>query len=176
MSAERGYRPIGDYAVIGNGRTVALVASDTSIDWLCLPDIDSDAVFCRLLDERNGGSFRVGPTGEHSSVRSYLGDTNVLVTTFTTGTGVVQVTDLMPAPDAARPAAVLRRVGGIAGSVDVEIAFRPTRVCRGTRRDRADGRRCRRIREPSTPHPPRTGRARGRQNRWCRRCAAGTGR
>ena len=126
MAADRGYRPIGDYAAIGNGRTVALVAADGAIDWLCLPDIDSDAVFCRLLDDRRGGFFRVGPSGELSSARSYLGDTNVLVSTFTTATGVVKVTDLMPAPDAAYPSALLRLVEGVAGTVDIEVVFRPT--------------------------------------------------
>lgn len=126
MSADRGYRPVADYAVIGDGRTVALVASDGSIDWLCVPDIDSDAVFCRLLDDRKGGFFRVGPRSEHSSARRYLGDTNVLVTTFTTPTGVVQLTDLMPAPGAALPSTVLRLVEGVSGTVDVEIELRAT--------------------------------------------------
>jgi len=126
VPADRGYRPISDYAVIGDGRTVALVASDGSIDWLCLPDIDSDAVFCRILDDRNGGYFRVGPTDEHSSARSYLGDTNVLVTTFTTATGVVQLTDLMPAPGAAPHSTVLRLVEGVAGTVEVDIELRAT--------------------------------------------------
>ena len=126
MSADRGDRPIGDYAAIGDGRSVALVAIDGSIDWLCLPEIDSDAVFCRLLDAERGGLFRVGPAGDHSSVRSYLGDTNVLVSTHTTTTGVVQVTDLMPAPGVTTARVVLRLVEGIAGTVNVEVELRPT--------------------------------------------------
>jgi len=125
MSADR-YRPIGDYAAIGNGRSVALVGSDGAIDWLCLPDIDRDAVFCRLLDHERGGTFRVGPSATCSATRGYVGDTNVLATTFTTGTGVVQLTDLMPAPDAQAAPSVLRLVEGVAGSVDVEVVFRPT--------------------------------------------------
>jgi len=126
VSADRGDRPIADYAAIGDGRSVALVAIDGSIDWLCLPEIDSDAVFCRLLDAERGGFFRVGPVGDHTSVRSYLGDTNVLVTTHTTATGVVQVTDLMSAPGLTPTRAVLRLVEGIAGTVDVAVEFRPT--------------------------------------------------
>ena len=126
MSADRGYRAIGDYAVIGDGHTVALVASDGSIDWLCLPDLDSDAVFCRLLDDRKGGFFRVGPFGDHVSARGYLGDSNVLVTTFTAAAGVVRLTDFMPPPGSDHPSTVLRLVEGVAGATEVEIVFRPS--------------------------------------------------
>jgi len=126
VSADRRYRPIAEYAAIGDGRSVALAALDGSIDWLCLPEIDSDAVFCRILDAERGGYFRVGPADGHTSVRSYLGDTNVVVTTHTTTTGVVQVTDFMPAPGLTSARAILRLVEGIAGTVDVAVAFRPT--------------------------------------------------
>jgi GH15 family glucan-1,4-alpha-glucosidase len=63
--------PIADYAVIGNTQTAALIASDGSIDWCCLPHFDSDAVFCRLLDADKGGFFRVCPSGEFESSRRY---------------------------------------------------------------------------------------------------------
>ncbi len=133
--AERGYRPIGDYALIGDAHTAALVARDGSIDWLCWPHVDSPAVFCRLLDARRGGWCRVGPAGAHTITRAYVGVTNMLATTFTTAGGQVRVTDLMPAhrhPSGTAGAElepsrrVLRLVEGLAGEVELEVSFRPT--------------------------------------------------
>lgn len=80
----RGYRSIGDYALIGDAHTAALVSTDGSIDWCCWPHFDSPAVFCRLLDARQGGWFRVGPAGSHRASRAYVGGTNVLATSFRT--------------------------------------------------------------------------------------------
>ena len=95
-SLDEGYRPIADSALIGDGRTAALVARDGSIDWCCWPDFDSPAVFCRLLDASRGGTFRLSPTGRYSVSRGYDGATNVLVTTFDTENGRIRLTDFMP--------------------------------------------------------------------------------
>ncbi len=132
--ANRGYRPIGDYGLIGDTHSAALVALDGSIDWLCWPQFDSPAVFGRLLDAGRGGWFRVGPAGRADVARSYLGETNVLVTTFTTATGRVRLTDFMPVrsrpshsadQDIARGRQVLRLVEGLDGEVAFEVGFRP---------------------------------------------------
>src|ERR687885_2198142 len=95
-SVGRRYPPIGDYALIGDCHSAALLARDGAVDWYCPGRFDAPAVFCRLLDWDKGGYLRVAPTSGFSTTRQYRGHSNVLDTTFTAADGRVRVTDLMP--------------------------------------------------------------------------------
>ena len=86
---------IQDYAAIGDGRSVALVGRDGSIDWLCWPRFDSPSLFGRILDP-SAGHWRITPIAPFKTERRYIEDTNVLQTRFITEAGIVVLTDLMP--------------------------------------------------------------------------------
>ncbi len=80
--------------------SAALVGTDGSIDWCCLPRFDSPSVFGALLDQNIGGRFRIGPVAPCVETnQEYVPDTNVLETTFRTEYAAVSIVDFMPIPD-----------------------------------------------------------------------------
>ena len=90
------YKRIDDYGLIGDMHGSALVGSDGSIDWCCMPRFDSPALFSRILDSNKGGFYKLAPAKISSSIRRYLPNTNVLETSFTTSTGTGVLIDFMP--------------------------------------------------------------------------------
>jgi hypothetical protein len=120
---------IGDYAIIGDCRTAALVSRDGSIDWLCLPHFSGRSVFAAILDPERGGRFCIRPKRPFQATRRYLGSTPVLETTFETESGTARLTDLMPVAEdasAIQPTReILRVIEGVAGEVELEVRFEP---------------------------------------------------
>ena len=117
--------PISDYALISDCFSGALVGRDGSIDWLCLPRYDSASMFGALLGDENHGRWLLAPSDRHAtSTREYHRGTLVLRTRWTTKTGTVEVTDLMPTGD--HRADIVRRVHGIEGEVEMreDVRFR----------------------------------------------------
>jgi GH15 family glucan-1,4-alpha-glucosidase len=85
-----------DHGAIGNGRVLALVGPDTSIDWLCLPRFDSPSIFARLLDEERGGHWAFEPIDLVSRTMRYVRNTNVLRTEIVTAQGRCELFDFAP--------------------------------------------------------------------------------
>ncbi len=121
------FHPIGDYAAIGDRRSVALVGKDGSIDWLCCPSIASPSVFAALLDPNRGGAFALAPAGPYESERRYLPETNVLETLFRTGGGTLRVTDALNLDNGTQLPwrEVARRVECVSGEVEVQWRVEP---------------------------------------------------
>ena len=126
----RGQPPIEDYAVIGDCRTAALISREGSIDWLCLPDFSSPAIFGGILDAEAGGHFVIQPCDRFTTRRRYLENTStVLETTFEAPDGIARVIDLLPTIDGVATLEpmreVLRIIEGLSGELHLEIRIDP---------------------------------------------------
>ncbi|MDQ3363435.1 MAG: DUF5911 domain-containing protein, partial [Actinomycetota bacterium] len=123
---------VGDFALLSDCHSAALVGRDGSVDWYCAPRFDSPSVFAHLLDGE-GGHWSIRPVGEFDAERAYLEDTMVLRTVFRTPRGRVAVTDALALESGARghdigvraPHVLLRRVEGVEGEVEMALEFVP---------------------------------------------------
>jgi GH15 family glucan-1,4-alpha-glucosidase len=124
--------PIGDYALLSDCRSAALVSTGGSVDWLCFPRFDGPSVFARLLDAA-AGHWSIRPAGDFQTSRTYLEDTMLLQTTFHTPTGVATVVDALAVGrndrghelGAGATSALLRRVSCVEGEVELDLEFAP---------------------------------------------------
>ena len=116
---------IEDYAIVGDMQSVALIGTDGSVDWLCLPRFDSEACFAALLGTGHHGQWRIAPgTGAARATRRYAGDTLILETDWETPDGAVRVTDFMPPRENDEPPVLVRIVTGVRGAVDMNVTLR----------------------------------------------------
>lgn len=114
---------IGDYALLGDLQTAALVGLDGAIDWLCLPRFDSPACFAALVGGEDAGSWKLAPaSGTTAFRRGYRDDSLVLETEWHTNDGAVRVIDFMPPRGVT--ADVVRIVEGIRGHVPMCMTLR----------------------------------------------------
>ncbi|OAQ51679.1 glycoside hydrolase family 15 [Natrinema mahii] len=127
MTESDAYPPIEAYGVVGNRETCALVAPDGSIDWFPFPHLESPSILAAILDAERGGRFRIAPTASFETERHYVGNTNVLETTFATDDGAATVTDFLPpAGRTDHPKKVLyRKVDCTDGAVDLAVDLEP---------------------------------------------------
>jgi alpha,alpha-trehalase len=124
--------PIGEYALLSDCRSAALVSRDGSVDWLCFPRFDGPSVFCRLLDPA-GGHFSIRPAGEFQVSRRYVDQTLVLKTIFTTAHGTAVLTDALAVGRNERghhlgahsPGTLMRLLACTRGEIEAEVRYAP---------------------------------------------------
>src|SRR5271165_437913 len=124
--------PIGDYALLSDCRSAALVSRAGSVDWLCFPRFDAPSVFARILDP-DGGHFAIRPAGEFQASRAYVDQTMAMETTFRTASGTAVLTDAMAVGrndrghhlGAGSPGVLLRRLACIDGELEFEVTYAP---------------------------------------------------
>jgi GH15 family glucan-1,4-alpha-glucosidase len=122
------YPPIGDYGYIGDCHSSALVSRNGSIDWCCMPRVDSASCFGRLLDWEKGGYCQVFPEDSCEISRRYVEKTLILETTFRTSGGEVRMRDCFTMREGGEDhphRQILRIIDGIAGEVDLRVEIVP---------------------------------------------------
>jgi GH15 family glucan-1,4-alpha-glucosidase len=127
-----GQPKIQDYAIIGDGRSAALISRNGSIDWLAWPRFDSPSIFAAILDRDRGGSWEIASSELAQIERQYIEYTNVLQTRAAMPSGTIVLTDFMPAASEEEKAGMLwpeqeliRIVECEAGELELEIRFTP---------------------------------------------------
>ena len=130
MARPEAYPPIGDYALIGDCHSAALVSRQGSIEWCCLPRFDTGSAFGRILDRERGGhcSIAVTQEGHWEYSRRYLEDSLVLETTLRGPGGEARIVDCFTIRADARATPnrqILRVIEGDRGSVELELRVAP---------------------------------------------------
>ena len=110
--------------------TAALVSTDGTIDWCCMPHFDSPSLFAQILDKDKGGFFRIAASVPATHRQMYLPETNILLTRFLSQEGVGEVIDFMPVPLPRVPGQgkihqIVRIARAVRGCVHFRLECRP---------------------------------------------------
>ncbi len=124
--ASTDYQPIGNYGLIGNLHTVALVSMQGSIDFMCFTRFDSPTIFASILDANKGGFFDIKPQLKDVDYKQmYLPDTAVLLTRSLAEEGVAEITDFMPVKTTEANCALVRSVVVTRGEIPFRMRCQP---------------------------------------------------
>ena len=135
------FTPIAEYGFLSDRHTGALIAPDGTIDWLCVPRLDSPSVVGALLD-RGAGAFRLGPFGINvPSGRTYEPGTNTLITSWKTPSGWATTREALtmgprrsedtvtphtrPPADEDAEHTLVRAITCVEGTVEIEVVCEP---------------------------------------------------
>jgi GH15 family glucan-1,4-alpha-glucosidase len=122
------YPPIAEYAFISDCHSSALVSRTGSVDWCCMPRIDSAPCFGRLLDWEHGGYCSIAPVEKAEISRRYLEDTLILETSFRTKGAAARMIDFFPMRKGGRHnpfKQVLRIIEGLQGRMEFSLECIP---------------------------------------------------
>mgnify|MGYP001496607722 FL=1 len=120
-----------NYGIIGNCKSSALINADSSIDWCCLPQFDSSAVFCKIIDEKIGGSFKIEVDKSYTITQHYLNNTAILKTNFKNNENEFEVLDFMTRfklddKNFYNPPELQRMIRPIRGLPKIKVLYNPT--------------------------------------------------
>ena len=122
------YPPISDYGYISDCHSAGLVSRSGSVDWCCMPRIDSESCFCRLLDWDRGGYCIICPSSQFEVSRRYMNHSLILETTFTTESGKAKLIDCFTMREGGTHQPhnqLLRIVEGISGTMQFKVEIVP---------------------------------------------------
>lgn len=119
---------ICDYGYIGDCHSTALISKYGSIDWCCMPRIDSAACFGRLLGWKTAGYCQIAPTEAFDVSQTYDGNTMILITHFRTLSGEARLYDFFSIHKGGSYSPhqqIIRVLEGIKGTVEFQIDVVP---------------------------------------------------
>ena len=125
-----GYRDNINYGIIGNCQSSALIYKDSSIDWCCFPKFDSPSIFAKMIDNNNGGYFKVDTVGNYNISQEYLKNTCILKTSFNNGFDEFHIIDYMPRYQTKKksyysPPEITRIIKYMKGNPKIRITYDP---------------------------------------------------